>query len=418
MAPAAEEFAKVAEVAAPGLSSRQRALLHTLMAQLREAADAVLGPRPRSQHRVARNPAETLAWRTRLAAHWSRDDLYVGHAIRLAVAIVLATGLAAAIDRPHSYWIPLTVAWLAKPDLAGTVTRIPARVLGTVTGVALVALVVFPVAAQWWLILWSAIGAGVVLAFLWANYSVAVAGITTFVLAAFALTGSDERSDVIERVGYTLIAALLVFVLALIRPRRSGRQVELLLADTCASMNEYAQDIRAGNAGAQQRAKVLKTRGAAAAALAAAAVEPRRRRGPDELDPAVASQMLGDLVEATAALLTEELLTEEGIEDLAIWQSFDDEIAGLEAELRSFGVESTGDPHHRPADGQPGRGASHHHPREEGACAFAPALVLVAVFVRLSLLTRTDVSASSKQNDRDDNHDHWYPYAPPQPRAQ
>lgn len=343
VAPAAAHLANTAARVEPGLAPRQRTLVQTLATQLREAAELVAEPWPRAQHRTVQEKSGTAGLRSRLVAHLSFDDLYMGHAIRLAVMIVMATGLAALIDRPHSYWIPLTVAWLAKPDLAGTVTRVPARVLGTMAGVVLVAVVVFPVSSQWWLVLWSGIGAAAVLAFLWANYSIAVAGITTFVLAAFALTGSDERADAMERVVYTLIAAVLVFAVALIRPRRSGRQVEVLIADTCSAMSEYAQSIRTGQAGAQQRANVLKARGSAATALAAAAVEPRWHRGPGELDPAIASLMLGDLVEATAALLTEELLTEEGIDDPAVWASFDDEIARLERELRALGVPVTVD---------------------------------------------------------------------------
>lgn len=324
---------------------KRRQLIETLADQLNTAASAVSGSWPRAQHRLTEVPADPLPWHTRAASHLHRDDLFVGHAVRLAVAIVLGVSIAAAVGRPHSYWIPMTVAWLAKPDLAGTVTRIPARVLGTVAGVVIAATVVFPAEGRWWLILWSGIGAGVVLAFLWANYAVAVAGITVFVLAAFALTGSDERADVIERVVYTLMAAVIVFAIALIRPRRSGQQAMVLLAETCAAMNTYAVAIRAGEAGAAQRAAVLKARSAAASALAAAAVEPKWRRDSASLDPARAQEMLGDLVEATAALLTEELLSEQGIDDPAIWGSFDEEIARLEEELRTQGgPPATGSP--------------------------------------------------------------------------
>lgn len=331
----AQEFAALPPVD----DDRQRRLTAALVDQLLAVAASVEQPWPRAQYGMAADAVVPLSLRARIATHLHWGDLFVGHAIRLSVAFVIAVGLAAAIDRPHAYWIPMTVAWLAKPDLAGTVTRVPTRVLGTVTGVVVVTVVVFPLAIHWWFILWAGIGAAVLLAFLWANYAVAVAGITTFVLAAFALTGSDERANALERIVYTVIGALVVFAVALIRPRRSGRQIETLLADTCAAMSAYATSIQAGDADAELRARVLKARSAAAAALAAAAVEPSWQPSPSQLDPAVARELLGDLVEATAGLLTEELLTDEGIEDPTIWQEFTAEISQLETRLREFGGE-------------------------------------------------------------------------------
>jgi len=327
-------------------SSDRTQLLGELSEHLQDAARLVADdwPPERSVRRSAPRPA--VSARQRLRSHWDIHDLYVGHAVRLAVAIVVATVLSQTFDLPHSYWLPLTVAWLAKPDLAGTVTRIPARVLGTVIGVSLAAALLWVSTDPWLLAVWASLGAAFVLAFLWANYAVAVVGITVFVMVAFALAGQDERGDVVLRVLATLTAAVLVAVIAFTRPHRGGATSRQLLARTCSAMRDYAQTLADHADPAATRTQVLKTRTAAAAAIGAAAVEPSWGPRGQHLDAAKAREVLDDLMEVTSGLLSEELLVDSEITDPAAWQAIDENLAAVESLLNSEVSEAPPTPPH------------------------------------------------------------------------
>lgn len=143
--------------------------------------------------------------------HHSVKDAYVRHGIRLAVAIMFATILSFILDYPHSYWIPMTVAWIAKPDLTGTVSKTLYRVIGTSLGVAVCILVLathHPITAV--TIALAAIGTWIATSFLWVNYSIAVAGITMEVLSLFYLDSEGLSQTAPARIISTIIAGIIV----------------------------------------------------------------------------------------------------------------------------------------------------------------------------------------------------------------
>ena len=115
-----------------------------------------------------------------------------------------------AVNHPHSYWIPMTIAWVAKPDQQGTTTRVVARILGTMIGLVFVALAVDGVSANTpWVVLVVGLGSAVALAFIWANYAIAVAGVTTFVIALFELIGVPVNATLPIRLLDTVLAGII-----------------------------------------------------------------------------------------------------------------------------------------------------------------------------------------------------------------
>ena len=58
----------------------------------------------------------------------------------LAAAIIAATLIAHVLDGPHGFWLPLSVAFIFRPDLGPVVRRAGARTVGTFLGVAIAAL--------------------------------------------------------------------------------------------------------------------------------------------------------------------------------------------------------------------------------------------------------------------------------------
>jgi Fusaric acid resistance protein-like len=62
-------------------------------------------------------------------------------ALLFAGAVVVATIVAHALDGPKGYWLPMTVAFVFRPDLGPVMRRAIARVMGTFAGVAIAAIV-------------------------------------------------------------------------------------------------------------------------------------------------------------------------------------------------------------------------------------------------------------------------------------
>jgi len=146
----------------------------------------------------------------RLREHLGWDDPFVRHGVRLALGIGVASAIAFASGYPHAYWLPMTIAWVTKPDLEGTVSRVAARILGTVvgiviSGVLLIGLDVSGYAAA----VVVALAGGATVAFLWANYAVGVTGITVLVIVVFSLDGDSVPEDLVVRLVATLIAAVM-----------------------------------------------------------------------------------------------------------------------------------------------------------------------------------------------------------------
>lgn len=58
-------------------------------------------------------------------------------AIILAAAIASGTAIAVTLNDPHGFWLPMTVAFILRPDVGPVITRAHARTVGTVVGVGI-----------------------------------------------------------------------------------------------------------------------------------------------------------------------------------------------------------------------------------------------------------------------------------------
>lgn len=160
--------------------------------------------------RVALEPVPTL--RERLRGTFNVDDNFVRHGVRLAILITLATIVTDLTSYPHDYWLPMTIAWVTKPDANGTASKIIARIVGTVAGVVITAVVV-----DWLGVSDLGIGilvgvaAAVTLTFIWANYALAVVGITFVVVGLFTFDGDPVAETLVMRILATILAGALAF---------------------------------------------------------------------------------------------------------------------------------------------------------------------------------------------------------------
>lgn len=282
---------------------------------------------------------------SRLRDHAHVSDAAAEHALRLAIAFGGATIAAVLVDLPHSYWMPLTVAWVAKPDLSSTVSRVSMRVMGTMGGIIAVPVVIyvaqqtpFPAVA-----LSLAVGAAafLTLAYLWANYPIAVIGITSLVLLLEHLTGDNADYDIIARLTFTVIAGLWVVLVASIRPRRGGSQALASLVRASQDMRAYASAVQSGEDIELARHRLLDSRTTATDTLTAYLRETPGlwERAQVHLEPETAVTILTDLITVGSAVLTEEILERHGHTDAALWPEIDRRLDDADSRLAAATAE-------------------------------------------------------------------------------
>jgi uncharacterized membrane protein YccC len=252
----------------------------------------------------------------RLRAHLRWKDPFLRHAVRLSIVFGIAVAMTYLLRLPHVYWIPMTVAWVSRPDMSGTVSRIASRIAGTVVGVLICYLLleVVGIRSPWLLGGLVLAATWISLTFLWSNYAVAVAGITTLVLTLFVSAGDDPGEDVTLRAALTILAGVMVLAAALIWPTRSGtnavgtvrsyaeavdgylRAIGEPVTDTAATVDEDAVREARGNA--------VRRQGSARATLAAAAREIGRRVADLDLLEQICAELDQCLSDGIAAQLS------------------------------------------------------------------------------------------------------------------
>jgi len=114
--------------------------MDALAGQLRAAADLATGSA--SLHGVSFGlPSSLKSWRlspisivATLQANLNFRSAIFRHAVRLTICLTIAGTIARATNWSRSYWIPMTVVILLRPDFAGTFSRGLQRIAGTIVG--------------------------------------------------------------------------------------------------------------------------------------------------------------------------------------------------------------------------------------------------------------------------------------------
>lgn len=159
----------------------------------------------------------------RVRPHLVWDDQYTRHALRLAVTVTLATAISHLGDLPDTYWLPMTVAWMTKPDYNGTTARVLQRIAGTVGGLLFVALVfdVLHAQGQWTSVI-CMLAAALAVAYMSANYAIAVIGVTSLIVPLLILSGQPSGETLVLRLAATLLAGVMTWTSLYLWPLRAA----------------------------------------------------------------------------------------------------------------------------------------------------------------------------------------------------
>jgi uncharacterized membrane protein YccC len=206
------------------------------------------------------DPEPPLPWLVPLRAAVSPDSLIARHALRLGLVTAVAVALTAALGLKRGYWVTITAVIILQPYVGATSLRAVQRVLGTVVGGALAALLAAwfhsPVAVLVLAFVFSAVS----VALLPLNYAVFSVFLTpTFVLLAEASAGDWHLAGL--RIVNTVIGgALAMLGTWLLWPSPEAKRMPEYLAEVLEAMRAYLADViarfddRSDAAGAALRA--------------------------------------------------------------------------------------------------------------------------------------------------------------------
>jgi uncharacterized membrane protein YccC len=239
----------------------------------------------------------------RLPAHpWHGRAGRLRYAVLLPACVLAAQVCAELLHGPRGYWLPMTVAFVYKPDFGPVFRRALHRCAGTVVGVSAIGAVTLLTTDTYALIGAVAVFGALMAVGVRHHYALATTGLTAVVFVLLDLLG-DHRALYGERILDTALAAAIVLVahFALWPDSAAGRAAALTEAAVAAAL--HYRDLAPYATPAQRHAlrrtayhRLAEARRAAAHARG----EPSRpgRRLPDWEEAITAAEQLCDAVSA------------------------------------------------------------------------------------------------------------------------
>lgn len=221
-----------------------------LSGQLRSAIDmatsATAAGLASFEQRELRRP-----WRLRiraplatLRANLSFQSAAFRHAVRLAVCVALGDAVTRAFGLGRSYWVPMTIAIILKPDFSATFSRGALRFAGTFAGL-LVATGLFHALPATPGTEAALIGVFVLL-MRWvgpANYGLAVTCITATVVLMIAMTGVVPKQVIAARALNTVIGGAIALIAYSVWPTWERMLVPEAIASLLDAYRDYFRAI-------------------------------------------------------------------------------------------------------------------------------------------------------------------------------
>ncbi|MFJ6622596.1 FUSC family protein [Kitasatospora sp. NPDC091335] len=213
----------------PDTPSRQ-----ALDVALRAAADTVAGREVRLGTAPAPPPDP---WRLR-ARLLSRGSVRYG--LRVALCIAVGSAVTANYPLSKSYWVPMTIAFVLKPDLGSVFLRAVSRSIGTVLGVAVTAGLLLATTDEWALTAMAAVCVALLPYATAAHYGLNTVVMTPMALILLQLGGQSSAAEFWPRVLDTVLASVIVLLFGyLLWPERPRHRIEPRLVDATTALRAY-----------------------------------------------------------------------------------------------------------------------------------------------------------------------------------
>jgi uncharacterized membrane protein YccC len=236
---------------AMALKKDARVQMDALAGQLRSVVDLSTSSTPAGLEAYQRRE-ERKHWTLRLSgalatliANLSLNSAACRHAIRLSACVALGDAIARGFELRRSYWLPMTISIVLKPDFTATFSRGVLRLAGTFAGLVL-ATGLFHVLPPG---LHAEVALIVVLMFVlrWvgsANYGIFVTTVTALVVLLIAMTGVSPKEVMAARALNTVAGGAIALLAYWLWPTWERTRVSEALAAMLDAYREYFRKVR------------------------------------------------------------------------------------------------------------------------------------------------------------------------------
>jgi uncharacterized membrane protein YccC len=204
---AADMFIRGRKAPAASVHALHDAARQTRVAQVPVVPSDLLARAP--ERRPPRRAADRMTMAVRTATN--RTSVLAG--LRLSLCMTVATATTSALhSESHSFWLPLTVAVAVRPEYGTVFVRAVNRVVGTVFGGAIAAVVLLAAGSGWPVAIAASLCLGFAVFAAPKLYALSVVGVTCSALLSTSITRPDPTSPGIRTLDTLLGAAIaLVF---------------------------------------------------------------------------------------------------------------------------------------------------------------------------------------------------------------
>ncbi|MEU9041772.1 MULTISPECIES: FUSC family protein [unclassified Kitasatospora] len=211
---------------------------------LRAAADWVAGRDARLDVAPAPVRRQLQVLRVRLLSGAS-----VRYGLRVALCIAVGSAVTANYPLSKGYWVPMTIAFVLKPDLGSVFLRAVSRSVGTVLGVAVAAALLVLTTEEWALTAVAVLCVALLPYATAAHYGLNTVVMTPMALVLLQLGGGSGAAEFRPRVLDSVVASAIVLLFGyLLWPERPRHRIEPRLVEATTALRAYLDAVAAGRA--------------------------------------------------------------------------------------------------------------------------------------------------------------------------
>jgi len=224
--------------------------MDALAGQIRSAIDLEISATPAGASAFDRREA-ARPWTLRvqgtlatLRANLTLESAACRHAVRLAVCVLIGDAVARGFELRRSYWLPMTIAIVLKPDFAATFSRGVLRLAGTFAGLLFATLLVHVlppgIAPQ---IVLAGVLMFVVRCMGGANYGILATSVTALVVFLIALSGVPPKEVISARALNTVIGGAIALAAYWVWPTWERTQFSETMARMLDGYRNYVREV-------------------------------------------------------------------------------------------------------------------------------------------------------------------------------
>ena len=214
--------------------------------QLRSALDLTGHVTPAGARDFERHESHQ-PWRLRLAgavallrANLRIESAAFRHALRLSACVVIGTLAGRMLDWRRSYWVPMTIALILRPDFTSTFTRGLLRLGGTLAGLVLATgLFHFLAPALAMKVALIALFCFLIRCYGPANYGVLVTSLTALVVLMFTIAGGAPAPVMVARGLNTALGGVIALIAYWLWPTWERTQISESMAGLLDAYRTY-----------------------------------------------------------------------------------------------------------------------------------------------------------------------------------